>query len=80
MFIFTNTYELLILFDILCTFHSTEDSRLEFLKHFVSNGTVFCNRQKTGRKHLVPVIMLHVLSMINEPSYPFAFDATMIVL
>ena len=77
MFIFTNTYELLILFDILCTFHSTEDSRLEFLKHFV------CPMQQyfvTGRKHLVPVIMLHVFSMINEPSYPFAFDATMIVL
>ena len=33
IFIFTNTCELLILFDILCTFHSTEDSRLEFLKH-----------------------------------------------
>ena len=31
-----------MLFDILCTFNSTEDSGLEFLKHLcrVSNGTV----------------------------------------
>ena len=65
----------MILFGILCKFHSTEDSGLESVKHFVSNGKVFCNRPKTGRKHLVPVIMLHVLSMTNEPSYTFNFHA-----
>ena len=41
----------------------------------VSNGKVFCNWPKTGRKHLVPVIMLHALSMTNEPSYTFNFHA-----
>ena len=67
-----------MLFDILCTFNSTEDSGLEFLKHLcrVSNGTVFCNRTKTSPS--IPtqtVIMLHVFSMINEPSYSSTFDA-----
>ena len=67
-----------MLFDILCTFNSTEDSGLEFLKHLrgVSNGTVFCNRTKTSPS--IPtqtVIMLHAFSMINEPSYSSTFDA-----
>lgn len=62
----------MILFGILCKFHSTEDSGLKSVKHFV------CRMEEyfaTGRKHLFAVIMLHVLSMTNEPSYTFNFDA-----